>query len=193
MNSEGPVKVREGNASSIGTRWRARASAATKPWLRVVSYVPLQWVRLGGLRLAQAKIGSDVVLAPGVEVQTPWRLSIGSHSNIGRNVRLDARGSLMIGNNVIISDDAAVWTAEHDIQAPDFLMTRAPVVIEDRVWICFRSIILPGVTLGEGCVVASGTIVTKDVSPFTVVGGSPARVICNRTTNLHYQLGRYKY
>jgi acetyltransferase-like isoleucine patch superfamily enzyme len=131
-------------------------------------------------------------LMPGVEVFSPWRLAVGSHTNIGRHVHLDARGDLKIGDNVNISDEVAVWTAEHDIQAEDFPIIRGPVIVENRVWLCFRSIILPGVRLGEGCVVASGAVVTKDVPPFTVVGGVPAKVIGDRNRCLTYELGEPK-
>jgi len=146
-------------------------------------------VRLLGLVTAGATIGRDVVLKPGVEVLSPKGLKIGSHTNIGRCVHLDSRGSLTIGDNVNISDDVAIWTAEHDIQSPEFVMTKGPVVIGPRVWLCFRSIILPGITLGEGCVVASGAVVTKDIAPFAVVAGIPAKVIGGRNKELTYQLG----
>jgi acetyltransferase-like isoleucine patch superfamily enzyme len=172
-----------------GMKLRRKLSLAIRPWLRLVSYAPFQGLRLAGLRVARAKIGKDVVLAPGVAVHSPWRLSIGSHTNIARHVKLDARGYLKIGDNVNVSEEVAVWTAEHDVQSPEFSMTRAAVVIEDRVWVCFRSIILPGVILGEGCVVASGSVVTKNVPPFSIVAGVPARVIGRRNNSLTYILG----
>jgi acetyltransferase-like isoleucine patch superfamily enzyme len=145
-----------------------------------------------GLATAGAKIGEDVILMPGVEVFSPWRLVVGSHTNIGRHAHLDARGDLTIGDNVNISDEVAVWTAEHDIQSEDFVISRGPVIVGDRAWLCFRSIVLPGVRLGEGCVVASGAVVTKDVPPFSVVGGVPAKVIGSRNKYLKYELGQPK-
>jgi acetyltransferase-like isoleucine patch superfamily enzyme len=149
----------------------------------------LQWIRLLALKAARAALGDDINLSPGVDVLSPWRLSIGSHTNIARHVHLDARGTLVIGDNVNISEEVAVWTAEHDIQSAEFTMTRHAVVIEDYVWLCFRSIILPGVKLGRGCVVASGAVVTKEVPPFTVVAGVPARVVGTRNQSLTYHLG----
>ena len=160
--------------------------------LRFVSYLPLQFLRLRGLTAAGATVGRNILLKPGVEVLSPGGLTIGSHTNIGRGVHLDSRGGLKIGDNVNISDDVAIWTAEHDIQSPDFVMTTGPVSVGSRAWLCFRSIILPGVTLGEGCVVASGAIVTKDVPPFAVVAGIPAKIVGSRNTNLTYQLGNPK-
>jgi acetyltransferase-like isoleucine patch superfamily enzyme len=166
--------------------------ATIRACMRFVSFAPLQSLRLLGLASAGVKMGSDIVLKPGVEVLAPRKLTIGSHTNIGRYVHLDSRGGLTIGDNVNISDEVAIWTAEHDIQSPTFAYTTAPVVIGARAWLCFRSIILAGITLGEGCVVASGAVVTKDVAPFTVVAGIPAKVIGNRNRHLTYQLGNPK-
>jgi acetyltransferase-like isoleucine patch superfamily enzyme len=164
----------------------------TRAWMRFVSYAPLQFLRLLGLVAAGATIGADIVLKPGVEVLQPRSLKIGSHINIGRDCHLDSRGGLTVGDNVNISDEVAIWTAEHDIQSATFDMTTAPVVIGDRAWLCFRCIVMPGVTLGEGCVVASGSIVTKDVPAFAVVAGIPAKVIGSRNRKLTYELGKPK-
>ena len=81
-----------------------------------------------------------------------------------------------------------MYTMEHDIDSPDFEELGAPVVIEDNVVIGTRVTILPGVTVGKGAVIASGAVVTKDVPPYTVVGGIPAVFIKNRSKDLHYTL-----
>lgn len=158
-------------------------------YLRVASWAPGHWLRITALRIAGARIGRNVALGRGVIVLDPWRLSIGSNTIIGTQVRLDARAGLAIGNNCNISDDVAIWTAEHDIHSPDFAMALGSVIIGDRVWLCFRSIVLPGITVGEGAVVASASVASRDVPPFSVVGGVPAKRIGERTRNLTYQLG----
>ncbi|WP_461453691.1 acyltransferase [Mucilaginibacter sp.] len=96
---------------------------------------------------------------------------------------------LTIGNNVNISTQVVIWTLHHDYNSPDFAQAGSPVIIEDYVWLCSRAIILPGVTIGEGAVVAAGAVVTKNVEPYTVVGGVPAKYIAKRNTNLNYDLG----
>ena len=192
MSPHGNTKNEKRIKEFLGVKMAERLKRAIRAWLRIVSYAPMRSLRLLGLATAGARIGKDVILMPGVEVFSPWRLVVGSHTNIGRHVHLDARGDLTIGNNVNISDEVAVWTAEHDIQAEEFPISRGAVVVGDRVWLCFRSIILPGVRLGEGCVVASGAVVTKDVPPFTVVGGVPAKVIGERNRCLTYELGEPK-
>lgn len=79
------------------------------------------------------------------------------------------------------------FTLGHDPQSPDFADQGGEVVIGDRVWIAYRAVIMPGVTLGEGAVVAAGAVVTQDVAPYTIVGGVPARPIGTRTTDLRYR------
>jgi acetyltransferase-like isoleucine patch superfamily enzyme len=99
---------------------------------------------------------------------------------------LDGRNGITIGKNVNFSSEVALWTLQHDYNSPTFATSGGPIVIGDRAWISFRATILPGVTIGEGAVVAANSVVTKDVPPFTVVGGIPAKKIGERTTDLSY-------
>ena len=95
---------------------------------------------------------------------------------------------LRIGNNVSIAGEVRIYTMQHDIDSADFAAVGAPVVIEDYVVIGTRVTILPGVTIGKGAVVASGAVVTKDVAPYSIVGGVPAIYIRDRNKNLTYTL-----
>jgi len=111
-------------------------------------------------------------------------ISIGSRSGLGINCRV--QGPLTIGNNVMMGPDVIIYTGNHRFDRLDIPMIDQgnteprPVVIEDDVWIAARAIILPGVTIGRGAVVAAGAVVTKDVPPYTVVGGVPAKKIKSR-------------
>jgi acetyltransferase-like isoleucine patch superfamily enzyme len=123
----------------------------------------------------------------------PFRnLTIGDHSIIGSNAMLDFRDKISIGNNVNIGDYLKIYTMEHDIDDQEFGATRGPVNIEDWVYIGAGVTILPGVNVGEGAVVATGAVVTKDVPAWTMVGGVPARFIKVREVNKYTINTRWK-
>lgn len=108
-------------------------------------------------------------------------VAIGRNSRINRDCTLDMRCGLTIGENVSISPEVMILGLSHDYNDPYFGDVDAgPVTIEDYVWIGSRAMILPGVTLGRGAVVAAGSIVTKDVAPMTVVAGVPAKPVAAR-------------
>lgn len=136
----------------------------------------------------KVKIGNKVAIYSGVEMRSQWKIEIGSNSVIGHNCLLDGRRGLKIGNNVNISSGVWIWTLQHDVNDPDFTAVGAEVSIDDKVWICSRATILPGVKIGEGAVVAAGSVVTKSIPPFAIVGGVPAKVIGQRTRDLRYEL-----
>jgi maltose O-acetyltransferase len=151
------------------------------PWteLRVAGYARL------GVRFADRRTSTILM---GTDVHAPRRISIGSHSIIGRRCLLDGRGGLAIGSNVNISSYCLLVSAGHDPHAEDFRGFTAPVAIEDRVWIATGATVLSGVTIGRGAVVAAGALVNRDVEPFSIVGGVPARPIGRRPETLSYEL-----
>ena len=102
---------------------------------------------------------------------------MGKNSVINANCRLDTRGSIVIGDNVSISSDVIILTADHDMDAPDMKGRNREVIIDSYVWIGTRAMIMPGVRLSRGAVVGAGSVVTKSVEPFTVVAGVPAKKI----------------
>jgi acetyltransferase-like isoleucine patch superfamily enzyme len=119
-------------------------------------------------------------------------IRIGRYCTIGDSVFLDGRSGLTIGDCVNFGSHVTIYTRQHDIDSPDFAEVGAPVTIGDYAWVSSHSIVLPGVTIGEGAVVAAGSVVTKDVAPYTLVGGNPARYIRDRSRNLTYRLGYAK-
>ena len=117
---------------------------------------------------------------PSVKVWAPWNLKVGCAVAIDDEVNLYSVDKITIGSKVAISREAFLCTASHDISKPNRPLVTAPITVCDGAWIGARAIILPGVTIGEGAVVAAGAVVTRDVEPFTVVGGNPARVLKKR-------------
>lgn len=117
----------------------------------------------------------------------PSRVHIGNYCNIGNNAFLDGRSGLVIGDHVATGAEIMIYTLQHDIDSPQFEVTGGPVTIESYVYIGPRAIILPGVRIGYGAVVAAGAVVTCDVPPYAVVGGIPARFIRERSHDLAYR------
>ncbi|KJD34636.1 acetyltransferase [Tamlana nanhaiensis] len=111
---------------------------------------------------------------------------MGVNSAVNARCRLDNRGGIYIGDNVSISSDVNILTADHDMDSPDFAGRLRAVHIKDYAWVGTAAIIMPGVTIGKGAVIAAGSIVTKDVEPYHVVGGIPAKFIKERQRNLTY-------
>lgn len=139
-----------------------------------------------------------------------WYLgSMGNYTNVqmhcrflhGRNVHIGNRvvvnfGTLLdgrrheikIGNNVSIGPKATVLTLGHDPASAYFSDKGGAVAIEDHVWLAYGSIILPGTTIGKGAIVAAGAVVSKDVEPYSIMAGNPARCIGQRPDDLNYEL-----
>jgi maltose O-acetyltransferase len=167
----------------------------------LTGYIPSHTIRLFLYRtLFRVKIGKDSSIHWRCEFNQPAGVEIGHNTIIGNDAFLDGRMKnfityrkehghpLKIGNNVSIAGEVRIYTMEHDIDSPDFAEIGAPVVIDDYAVIGTRVTILPGVHVGRGAVVASGAVVTKDVAPYTVVGGVPAIFIRNRSCDLRYTL-----
>lgn len=120
------------------------------------------------------------------------KFKIGKNSVVNFGCYLDNRRGITIGNNVGIAHNAKIYTLGHDINSPIFETKGAPVNIEDNVFIFSNSLIMPGVTIHEGAVVLPGSVVTKDIPPYTIVGGNPAKVIRNRIKEINYTC-KYNY
>ena len=145
------------------------------------------------LRNSFKSCGSNVTICSGVRIHGYKKLTIGDNVRIGEKTRISATGGVTIGNNVKFGPEVMIWSSNHDYYAPTALPfgkenIAKPVVIQDNVWIAARACIIPGVTIGEGAVVAMGAVVTKDVPPCAVVGGNPAKVVKYRDVDVYNKL-----
>jgi acetyltransferase-like isoleucine patch superfamily enzyme len=103
---------------------------------------------------------------------------MGDSVDIGENVIIRGGGGITVGSRVLIAAGAAIVSVGHPIRPPRWGVTIGnPIVIGDEVWIGINAVVLPGVTIGEGAIVAAGAVVTKDVPPYSIVAGVPAKVI----------------
>ena len=145
-----------------------------------VGHLPWMALRLAFYRLF-FHIGKDSTVMMGLKLRKMSDLHIGSTSNINPGCMLDTRGGpIWIGNYVDIAPEVNIWTLEHDVNDPDFKSSGSGVRVEDYAWIANRVVILPGVQIGEGAVIASGAVVTKDIPAWSIAGGVPAKVIGQR-------------
>lgn len=171
---------------------RERPSLGSRPWLkawakRILNLPGLlncelrseSW-RFRGVRLGPlSSLGCD-------QLHNAERLQIGKGTFVGK-ASIHMLNPVTIGDNVVINDGVEILTGSHDPLDPHFRHILAPIVIEDYVWIATRAIILPGVTVGRGAIIGAGAVVAKDVPPYTIVIGNPARPIQKkRTEHLDY-------
>lgn len=163
--------------------------------LHCVSNVPSHFFRKFCYKLAGMKIGQGSTIHTGARFYEPKNIVIGNDTIVGERAVLDGRSELIIGNHVDIASEVMIYNSEHNIEAEHFAsvesVVKAPVSIEDYVFIGPRVIILPGIKIGKGAIIGAGAVVTKEIPPFAIVGGVPAKIIGERRNkDLHYKLGR---
>lgn len=119
-----------------------------------------------------------------LNVIPPFNTDFGKNIHIGQRVfinsgcKMQDQGGIYIGDDVLIGHNACLLTLNHEMDPENRAdMHPKPIHIEDKVWLGSNVTVLPGVTIGEGAIVAAGAVVTKDVESNTIVGGVPAKII----------------
>lgn len=137
------------------------------------------------LRWRGSKIGKKVKFGRGLWIDDYSKLAIGDYVFFNYGCMLLTGGGVRIDDYVLFGPGVTILSANHDIRAGVLMRTSGPIYgpvhIEAEAWLAARSVILPGVTIGKGAVVAAGAVVTKDIEPYSIVGGVPARVIGRRS------------
>lgn len=123
---------------------------------------------------------SESSLSNKASITCPWNFRIGKFSSIGDRVWVYSLARITVGDKTCIGSAVQLLTGTHDIASPTFAFRQKSITIGSCVWIASSAIVLPGVSIGDGAVVAAGAVVTKDVDPWTVVAGNPARAIKKR-------------
>jgi maltose O-acetyltransferase len=119
-------------------------------------------------------------------------MECGKNTVINFGCYLDNRRKIVIGNNVGIAHNTKIYTLGHDLNDPEFRTKGKSIIIKDNVFIFSNTLIMPGVTIGEGAIVLAGSVVTHDVIPYSIVGGNPAKITSMRNKNINYKID-YKY
>jgi putative colanic acid biosynthesis acetyltransferase WcaF len=138
-------------------------------------------VKRGVLRLFGARIGSNVIIKPGVRVKCPWHLSIGDNAWIGERVWIDNFVGVAIGANACISQGAYICTGNHDWSDPGMGRIVEPVNVGDGAWVGAFARIAPGVVVGREAIVTLGSVLLTDAAPRGIYQGNPAEWIRERT------------
>lgn len=136
-------------------------------------------LRVAVLRFFGATIGAQVITRPGLRVRFPWKLEVGDRSWIGEDVWLHNQDRLVIGADVVISQDSFVTTGTHAFRTDMALRTR-PIHIQDGVWVTSRSVVLGGLTIGKNALVLPNTVVRRDVPSNAIFGAAEGSVVGQR-------------
>ena len=136
--------------------------------------------------LYRMKIGHRTFIGRDCMILRPDLIVLGEDTRVHWGCFLDGRRGITVGHHSLISFYVKIFTLQHDLDDPEFTAVGGSVVIGNRTCINTGSIILPGVTIGDGAVVAAGAVVNKNVEPFAIVGGVPARFIRWRNSHLTY-------
>lgn len=137
------------------------------------------------LRLICKKVGKNFRIGGGCRISGPENIEIGDNVSIENNCSLYGQGGIKIGNNTMFASYIHIISQNHnfdriDVPIRDQGFENAPVVIEDDVWLGINVVVLKGITIGEGSIIGAGAVVTKDIPPYSIAVGNPAKVIRTR-------------
>ena len=164
--------------------WRILYSATAKLLPQSTYCVPAKYLRAFFAHRICANAGNRLNIERGATFGS--KVSIGDNSGIGVNCEL--HGEVHIGNNVLMAPECIFYTVNHEFSKVDVPIriqgnsNMKPIIVGDDVWFGRRVMVMPGVTIGDHSIVAAGSVVTRDVPSYSIVGGAPARVIKKRTT-----------
>lgn len=157
-------------------------------WDYIISKFPSYNIRRFYLNLSIPLMNKGVSIQMNVRIKGFKGIKFKGRCIVNQQVMLDGRGELEIGDNVDIAEGSKIWSMTHDPHDNHHGVVKKRTVIEDYCWIGSSAIILPGVHVGKGAVVAAGSVVTKDVPALSIVAGNPAVKIGVRESALEYDL-----
>ncbi|RMX03528.1 acyltransferase [Corticibacter populi] len=176
-----------------GRNWATLKDRWLRAWEQayniLINKIPSHHVRIAWLRLGGARIGKGSSVWRNTEVLGIENLVIGEDSVVSWHGLLDARAGLVIGDHVAIASHVLIIAGSHDVMEPEFWSISGPIYIDDYAWIATRATIGFGLRVGRGSVVTACTLVSKDIAPYAIVGGSGAKVMGHRPEDLRYRVG----
>ncbi len=129
------------------------------------------------------KIGHSITIMNDVIIMSPQKVEIGHHVLLNSGTKIGGQNGVIIGNHVLLSYNVNIVSEDHAYDNP-LLPTKSqgykktgPIIIEDDVWIGANAVIMPNINIGRGAIVGANAVVTKNVEPYTIIGGVPAKLI----------------
>lgn len=184
--AETPTQIPEDLDAFAAARvsaWSFREKAVRAVWMVVRAalfrtswhnwYAYRRWL----LRLFGAKLGRRVNIRPSVHIEIPWLLEMDDYATVGDHAIIYNLGRIRIGRRVTVSQYAHLCAGSHDFTRPDFPLLRPPITVEDDAWIAADAFVGPGVTVGEGAILGARASAFKDLEPWTIYAGNPAKPI----------------
>jgi len=163
-------------------------------WNWIFSYIPSYLLR--GIILRRfygVKMGRNVNVHIGVKFLKPWGVTIGDNVNIQMGSFIDGRGGVVIGDNVDITLYVKLLSQQHDMQDGLYTTISLPISIANNCVIGSYSLLLPGVSLGEGAVIGAGSVVPKSIPEWSIAVGNPCVVKKKRNSAIQYQVGYKRF
>lgn len=156
----------------------------------IYNLLPFFFIKNIYLKLIGNKIGKQTYIHIPIRFMYHKNLEIGDNVHVGYSCNLDARCGIKIGNNVTIGPYTKLLSIGHDIDDPQYIGKGKTIEIGDNVVFFYNCIVMPGVKIAEGAVILTGAVVTKDVEPYSVVGGNPAKHLRYRSKDLQYKINQ---
>lgn len=177
-----PLDARAGkneSGASFSLQNRIERTVFIVTWAILAAWTPPQMHRWRCiiLRLFGAQIGHGVRIYGTTKIWLPANLTIGNESIIGPRVRIYNQGHITVGSSVVISQGSHLVASTHDVSDPLFQLVIRPVCIEDRSWIAADAFVGPGVTVGECAILGARGVAVRNLEPFGIYGGNPAKFI----------------
>ncbi|SHK25285.1 putative colanic acid biosynthesis acetyltransferase WcaF [Rubritalea squalenifaciens DSM 18772] len=139
-----------------------------------------QWWRRFLLRVFGAKLSKGANIYPSAKVWAPWNLVMHENSCLASGVDCYNVALITLGNSSTVSQRSYLCTASHDIESESHQLIHSPITIESNAWVCAEAFVGPGVTVGEGAVLAARSVAVRDLEPWGVYGGNPAKFLKER-------------